>query len=348
MTTTRTTMTTPNTLCALCGKIGAKSMCSSCESTWYCGADCQKGHWKAHKAECQAMTDRLLGSRLVSECILGNVMRVKASLDAKNQKTGKRLVNLNHTNPDDDGIEKGMFPLLAAVEGLAMKKSASPSSNLLIMDLLIKAGANVNHRGRDSQESAFYYAVDRNLMEAVRALITAGADVNLGNLQGTTPLHRAASKGMSELYNFLLVKGADPNKPDEEGSSPVMAAAFHGHVDAVRSLVHHGGKIETRNKRGESAVFLAAQNGHPNIIPVLLSLGADVNQSDNMGATPVFMAALQGHTNVLKALFACGGLLSINTPTLNGDTPLDAAIQGHKTETISLLDAHGGKKKEAL
>jgi hypothetical protein len=272
-------------------------------------------------------------------------MKVKTYLDAKNQKTGKRLVNVNHMI-QDDGTEKGMFPLIAAVKGLATKNGTG--NYLLIIDMLIKAGANVNHRGRDFQESAFYYAVDRNLMEAVRSLITAGADVNLGNIHGTTPLHLAASKGMSDMYNFLLVKGADPNKPDEEGSSPVMAAAFHGHVDAVRSLVHHGGKIETRNIRGESAVFLAAQNGHPGVIPVLLSLGADVNQSDNMGATPLFIAALQGHTTVLRALFACGGLLSINTPTLNGDTPLDVAVQGQKTDAIALLDAHGGKKKEGL
>jgi hypothetical protein len=41
------------TPCLVCGE-EAKSVCSRCESAWYCGEDCQKKHWKSgHKKECK-------------------------------------------------------------------------------------------------------------------------------------------------------------------------------------------------------------------------------------------------------------------------------------------------------
>ena len=40
-------------LCECCGKEGADLRCGRCHVSWYCGAACQKKHWKAgHRTKC--------------------------------------------------------------------------------------------------------------------------------------------------------------------------------------------------------------------------------------------------------------------------------------------------------
>lgn len=40
--------------CANCGKAAVKR-CSRCKSEWYCGRECQVGHWKKHKPLCELL-----------------------------------------------------------------------------------------------------------------------------------------------------------------------------------------------------------------------------------------------------------------------------------------------------
>ena len=39
--------------CASCGATSKLKSCSACKSVWYCGAECQRQHWKEHKVACK-------------------------------------------------------------------------------------------------------------------------------------------------------------------------------------------------------------------------------------------------------------------------------------------------------
>jgi len=46
------------TKCSSCGNVpfgGKLRKCGSCHTTAYCNGDCQKEHWKIHKAQCKKM-----------------------------------------------------------------------------------------------------------------------------------------------------------------------------------------------------------------------------------------------------------------------------------------------------
>lgn len=49
-------------LCAACGKDLAASLCSRCKAVRYCGPECQRAHWRAHKAACKAVSAGAPGS----------------------------------------------------------------------------------------------------------------------------------------------------------------------------------------------------------------------------------------------------------------------------------------------
>lgn len=44
--------------CAQCGKSEPTKRCQQCQQAAYCGKDCQKQHWKAHKKECAQLANR--------------------------------------------------------------------------------------------------------------------------------------------------------------------------------------------------------------------------------------------------------------------------------------------------
>jgi hypothetical protein len=42
--------------CRVCKKVGPTTTCSKCTCAYYCGAECQRAHWKdGHKQECKKL-----------------------------------------------------------------------------------------------------------------------------------------------------------------------------------------------------------------------------------------------------------------------------------------------------
>lgn len=62
--------------------------------------------------------------------------------------------------------------------------------------------------------------------QVVKALLDAGASVNVPNVLGTTPLHQAASYGSAEVIRVLLASGAEINARDRDGKTPLHAALW--------------------------------------------------------------------------------------------------------------------------
>jgi ankyrin repeat protein len=73
-------------------------------------------------------------------------------------------------------------------------------------------------------------------VETVRLLIAQGADVNMEQAGGYTPLHQAAAAGLEELTRILLAAGADRSKVCHQGKTPADYARAKGHVGVVELL----------------------------------------------------------------------------------------------------------------
>jgi aryl-alcohol dehydrogenase-like predicted oxidoreductase len=84
----------------------------------------------------------------------------------------------------------------------------------------------------------------QNMVEGIRnghvaivhAFIAKGADVNLADRNGGTPLHWAAARGLRDIAELLLAKGAEPNVKDADGETPLDVARARNKVDLVELL----------------------------------------------------------------------------------------------------------------
>lgn len=90
---------------------------------------------------------------------------------------------------------------------------------------LVAKGVDVNHQDEEGR-SALHWATDRGHIELAKVLVTElHANINLQDNEQQTPLHYACNCEHLELIKLLLTHGADPNIKDESGDSPLDLAA---------------------------------------------------------------------------------------------------------------------------
>ena len=116
---------------------------------------------------------------------------------------------------------------------------ASKAGNVATIERAIAAGADVNaidYSERKNGLRALNYAALYNRPDAVRALVAAGAGIDLANNTGFTALHHAAEAGSVDAARTLLELGADKTQRHRGGLTPLEVAEEAGNADVVAML----------------------------------------------------------------------------------------------------------------
>src|SRR6185295_15497841 len=208
---------------------------------------------------------------------------------------------------------------------------AAADGHTVVVELLIKAGADIHATLPDSGFTPLFFAVREGRTGAALALLKAGADVNetmrpkkptgQGPRKGTSALILAVENGHFDLALALLEGGADPNdqrsgftalhaltwvrKPNrgdgDDGDPPPIGSGNLSSLQFIKKLVEHGADVNARLKNGKGGA----------------------GKFSKAGVTPFMLAAFTDDVALMKLLVELGA-----DPTLgNKDncTPLIAA-----------------------
>ena len=201
----------------------------------------------------------------------------------------------------------GWAPLHAVARGLASTGDRGGITDTLTA--LVNAGTNVD--ARDAAGLSPLHAAVQNSRNAelVLALLSAGAEIDARDNNGWTPLFYASAVGKVDAIRALLAAGADVTVKAtgaEAALTPLHHAASNGHELAVIALLDAGADVNARSELGNSSLHRAAARGHEGIVGALLHAGADRAVMDVQGRTPFDVARGLEGTEVLRQLGESG------------------------------------------
>ncbi len=106
--------------------------------------------------------------------------------------------------------------------------------------------------------------------DKVKELLDNGADVDVRDRNGMTPLILAAKKGRSQIVRLLLEKGADVNAQDEVmGWTALILASALGYKSVVKLLLENGADVSIKDKNGMTALKYAIKNDYVEIAKLI-------------------------------------------------------------------------------
>ena len=158
------------------------------------------------------------------------------------------------------------------------------------------------------------YAVVGGHVEATTRLLEHGADIDIRNNEGRTPLFHVARNGRPDsMARLLLANGADPEIADYFGMTPLLIAAARGHTDMIGILMEHGVSLEQRDSLGRNARDLAVESGHGGTTgKILADAGVEItsfpplNRPEEAKLLPVEGCGSVVDSLVMSSTYWCG------------------------------------------
>ncbi|CAB0033834.1 unnamed protein product [Trichogramma brassicae] len=210
--------------------------------------------------------------------------------------------------------------------------------------------------------------------DLMELLLRLGADPNLANDAGITPLH-ILSNGLVQIHNLareifricngvdaqdesdfeplnldglslLLSRGADPSSANSHGWTPLhnICKLDNGLVEAFLEICDENDRtlpINARNEDGDTPLHVALGSG--NLVESLLRRGSDLSLANEEGSTPLHVICKrEKDADVLAAkLFGICDEIGLTVPIdardEQGRTPLQWAVANLSPKTVDIL-----------
>jgi len=139
--------------------------------------------------------------------------------------------------------------------------------------------------------------------------------INARWIHGETVLHFLTVEGLVEGVRFLLRHGADVDVPNTFGDSPLVDAAALGRTDIAARLLNHGARPDGVSDTHDTPMHVAARSGNAQILQLLLDAGATAEYRTDLGETvfDAVDAAPRRHRDELFRVLAEHGVVRVSS-----------------------------------
>ena len=213
---------------------------------------------------------------------------------------------------------------------------------LMLLLLAASAPSQQGHAVIDAVHTGHAVGHEQDGVNAVRAALKAGGDVNERDENGWTPLMHAALECRAQIAALLLERRADAKLRANIGDPP-------GFVDSGLTALMLASQCFIARRRAQLAPerhmppdYAAYELGAPaRMARDLIAHGAAVNQADAEGRTPLMMAAMHGWPDVARELLAAHA--AVNARDNEGRLAIDYADPSDR-DVLGLLKEAGSEQ----
>ncbi|KAI9369933.1 ankyrin repeat-containing domain protein [Aspergillus egyptiacus] len=200
-------------------------------------------------------------------------------------------------------------------------------------EFAISRGANVNFRSEDPSDpygySPLHWAA-RGHPEIVQLLLDAGADIDIRENSGMTPLMVAVCNDQFDCVQALLQYTPDLSAVDEDGRTALHWLNSTTQVRLVKALLDRGAPLGFRDNYNDSALDEAVEQGNIDVVKFLLDRRA-LADSDILHRGPLHNAASCGNMEMLRLLVGRGASVNFVSPDSLRCTPLHRALLSYRS-----------------
>ncbi|MCX6165844.1 MAG: ankyrin repeat domain-containing protein, partial [Ignavibacteriae bacterium] len=207
--------------------------------------------------------------------------------------------------------------------------------------------------------TALHYAVYRGFVNLVVYLLEKGANINVKDYEGNTPLITSVNASESEILKILYLYGADSKIKNNDGKTASDLAKeknktsiisflknpsvnifyiINQHLDniLIKRILENKTLILEKDEFGRSLLHYSILYGNIDLTSQLLDNGADINAKDNDNNTPFHYALNNLKIDIAKNLINRNADLNIKNN--NNETALILSIKKGLNDITTLLD----------
>ena len=158
-------------------------------------------------------------------------------------------------------------------EGYKFLSAVRDAKNNDVLEMLGRPGSNIiNTRDVTTGEGALHIVIKRSDEVYLRFLLQKGADANLRDGKGNTPLLLAVTLGQTGMIPILTAAGANPNLANSAGETPLIRAVQRRDVGMIRVLLTENADPDQADiMAGMSARDYAKQDSRNPVVTKLLA-----------------------------------------------------------------------------
>ena len=230
------------------------------------------------------------------------------------------------------------FPVTYSKDEKSLLMIAIENDSHNVLDMILVRGAYLEEEIEDGRTPIFYVRSS----EALNKLVIAGADINrLDNKKESVISYFIKNKPF-EYSEYLVIAGANLDVENDEGWTPIFDAVVSGNIKLVELMLERGGDFKKEDIYGNIPIFYT--NDENMLLKLLEIKDYNLNmrnrKNENIFGEIYLRAVDNGYINVVKKLFELG----VNPYYMSyGDSAISIAKEKNNLEMIGLLQSKGLK-----